>query len=197
MMSYWPFWAGGLALAVVAVGYFALSGRLLGVSGSLARVLRGPERDPFAGASDDAVEAAMLEATREAFGDAAVVEVGKEPVAAAEAPAPVLFTWSTHATLLVCLIAGGAIGALTRGTFRIRTDMGAEFARFVGTGWRAWVALIGGGLLVGFGTAMAGGCTSGHGLCGTSRAQPGSLVTTASFFGAAVGISFLLQALVQ
>jgi uncharacterized membrane protein YedE/YeeE len=41
---------------------------------------------------------------------------------------------------------------------------------------------------------MAGGCTSGHGLCGVSRFQPGSLLTTAAFFGAAVALSFALEA---
>ena len=41
--------------------------------------------------------------------------------------------------------------------------------------------LVAGGLLVGFGTRMGGGCTSGHGVCGISRLSPRSLVATASF----------------
>jgi uncharacterized membrane protein YedE/YeeE len=51
------------------------------------------------------------------------------------------------------------------------------------------------GVLVGFGTRMASGCTSGHGLCGVSRLQPGSLLATAAFFGAGIVVSFLLGAL--
>lgn len=38
-----------------------------------------------------------------------------------------------------------------------------------------------GGLLVGFGTRMGGGCTSGHGICGISRFSPRSLVATSIF----------------
>ena len=37
------------------------------------------------------------------------------------------------------------------------------------------------GLLVGFGTRLGGGCTSGHGVCGISRLSPRSLVATVTF----------------
>ncbi len=42
-----------------------------------------------------------------------------------------------------------------------------------------WVALA--GLLVGFGTRLGSGCTSGHGVCGLSRLSPRSLVATLTF----------------
>jgi uncharacterized membrane protein YedE/YeeE len=58
----------------------------------------------------------------------------------------------------------------------------------------ALVPLVG-GLLIGFGTRMAGGCTSGHGLCGVSQFQPGSFVATIGFFGMGVVVSFLIGAL--
>ncbi len=41
--------------------------------------------------------------------------------------------------------------------------------------------LIAAGLLVGFGTRVGGGCTSGHGVCGISRLSLSSLVATATF----------------
>jgi len=44
--------------------------------------------------------------------------------------------------------------------------------------------LVLGGLLVGFGTRLGSGCTSGHGVCGLSRLSPRSLVATATFMGA-------------
>jgi len=44
------------------------------------------------------------------------------------------------------------------------------------TGW-----LIAAGLLVGFGTRMGSGCTSGHGVCGLGRLAPRSLVATLTF----------------
>ena len=42
------------------------------------------------------------------------------------------------------------------------------------------------GLLVGFGSRMGGGCTSGHGVCGTARLSIRSLVATAIFMAAAI-----------
>lgn len=46
--------------------------------------------------------------------------------------------------------------------------------------------LIAAGLLVGFGTRMGGGCTSGHGVCGISRLSTRSITATAIFMGAAM-----------
>jgi uncharacterized membrane protein YedE/YeeE len=37
------------------------------------------------------------------------------------------------------------------------------------------------GLLVGFGTRLGSGCTSGHGVCGISRLSPRSIIATATF----------------
>jgi uncharacterized membrane protein YedE/YeeE len=42
-------------------------------------------------------------------------------------------------------------------------------------------ALVTGGLLVGFGTALGNGCTSGHGVCGLSHGSSRSLVATLTF----------------
>ena len=50
------------------------------------------------------------------------------------------------------------------------------------------------GLLVGVGSALAGGCTSGHGICGLSRASPRSLAATATFMGVAVLVVGLTRA---
>ncbi|WP_371397397.1 YeeE/YedE family protein [Fretibacter rubidus] len=41
-----------------------------------------------------------------------------------------------------------------------------------------------GGLLVGFGTRLGSGCTSGHGVCGLSRLSPRSMVSVLLFMGA-------------
>ena len=45
----------------------------------------------------------------------------------------------------------------------------------------SWPVLILAGILVGFGTRLGSGCTSGHGVCGLSRFSPRSLVATLSF----------------
>jgi uncharacterized membrane protein YedE/YeeE len=44
-----------------------------------------------------------------------------------------------------------------------------------------WPVLVAAGLLVGFGTRLGSGCTSGHGVCGLSRLSKRSLVATATF----------------
>lgn len=46
------------------------------------------------------------------------------------------------------------------------------------------VPLIIGGLLVGYGTRLGSGCTSGHGVCGLSRLSPRSIMATVVFMGA-------------
>jgi hypothetical protein len=58
------------------------------------------------------------------------------------------------------------------------------------------VIIIAGGLLVGIGTRLGGGCTSGHGVCGLARLSPRSLVATALFMATAVVTSFLLRHLI-
>ena len=50
--------------------------------------------------------------------------------------------------------------------------------------------LIVGGLLVGFGTRLGGGCTSGHGVCGVSRLSTRSLVATVLFVAAGAAVVF-------
>lgn len=48
-----------------------------------------------------------------------------------------------------------------------------------------WLLIIS-GLLVGYGTRLGGGCTSGHGVCGISRLSPRSLVATGVFMVVAI-----------
>ena len=43
-----------------------------------------------------------------------------------------------------------------------------------------------GGLLIGFGTRIGNGCTSGHGICGLARLSPRSFVAVGIFFGVAI-----------
>ena len=49
------------------------------------------------------------------------------------------------------------------------------------------------GLLVGIGTRYGAGCTSGHGVCGLSRASPRSLVATLVFMGAGFATVFVVR----
>ena len=53
-----------------------------------------------------------------------------------------------------------------------------------------------GGLLVGFGTRLGGGCTSGHGVCGMARLSPRSLVATLVFMAAGIATIFIARHLI-
>ena len=55
--------------------------------------------------------------------------------------------------------------------------------------------LIVGGLLVGFGTRLGSGCTSGHGVCGMSRFSVRSLVATPLFIGSGIVSVLLMRAI--
>jgi len=69
---------------------------------------------------------------------------------------------------------------------------------FQGGAWttdvQAW-RLLGGGILVGIGTRLGKGCTSGHGVCGVGSASLPSLVSTATFLSVAIGTALLVQAM--
>jgi len=49
------------------------------------------------------------------------------------------------------------------------------------------------GLLVGYGTSMARGCTSGHGVCGVARLSTRSLVATGTFLGVALVTTYVAR----
>jgi hypothetical protein len=50
----------------------------------------------------------------------------------------------------------------------------------------SWTVIVGAGLLVGFGTRLAGGCTSGHGICGMARLSARSIAATVVFMAVAI-----------
>jgi uncharacterized membrane protein YedE/YeeE len=50
----------------------------------------------------------------------------------------------------------------------------------------SYITIIVGGLLVGFGTRLGTGCTSGHGICGIARLSPRSIAATSVFTVAAI-----------
>lgn len=54
-----------------------------------------------------------------------------------------------------------------------------------------WATLIVAGALVGFGSRLGSGCTSGHGVCGLSRRSPRSLVATIVFMTAGFATVFV------
>jgi hypothetical protein len=204
--DYWPWWLGALALGVMTVAMWRLEGRILGVSGSWGGAVDVTREEEEAARKLDAadpaaIEDAMLRATLEAFGPEAVAEYQQEmaePSGPCAAKPPRKYLPRTvHVVFLAMMGVGGALGALLRGSWRLHFDLGPVHEALTGGGATSVVTLVFGGVLVGFGTRMAGGCTSGHGLSGCSRLVPSSLVATASFFGTGVAVSFLLEAVTR
>lgn len=60
-----------------------------------------------------------------------------------------------------------------------------------------WVGTIAAGLIVGFGTRMGSGCTSGHGVCGIARLSRRSLIATMTFMAAGVVTVFVMRHLLR
>jgi len=73
---------------------------------------------------------------------------------------------------------GHFIGGLLAGGLLLRLFDPAAYAFTI---QRSAGAIILAGLLVGFGTRLGNGCTSGHGVCGISRLSPRSIIATVTF----------------
>lgn len=89
------------------------------------------------------------------------------------------FKW--RATFMAGLLSGGAIMWLISPTaFEVSLQ-------------RPLVIIALAGLLVGFGTQMGSGCTSGHGVCGLARFSRRSLVATLTFMASGALTVFVVQ----
>lgn len=214
-VHFWPWWWSGAAVAVIAVGYPWLSGSTLGVSSTWARLVElvrerlltrnapaAPELD------DDAWMRALLAETERAFGPAASNSAGSESTAA-NLPATVdngedalkssvsslqmsRQSGTARPYFLLGIAFGGLLAALSTSRWPVYstfTSLGDAFdVRFGDVGWLSLSMLALSGVLIGIGTRMSGGCTSGHGITGMARAQPGSLLSTAIFWSVALAV---------
>jgi uncharacterized membrane protein YedE/YeeE len=88
--------------------------------------------------------------------------------------------WRVVFTLGIVL--GGALYGLAFGEFGWTTDV-------------QWWRLLGGGVLVGVGTRVGKGCTSGHGVCGVGSLSEASLLNVGVFVSIAIGTALTVQAL--
>ena len=93
---------------------------------------------------------------------------------------------------LVGLVLGGALSAVLGGGWHPTWALGRldEVAGLDHVGKLAWMFV--GGVFVGFGTRLGGGCTSGHGIFGMSNLELPSLITTVSFVAGGSITSHLL-----
>jgi uncharacterized membrane protein YedE/YeeE len=136
MTNFTPFasLAGGLLIGISAAAMLLFNGKIAGISGILAGVLR-----------------------------------------------PIKFdTWWR-----LCFVAGLMAGGLI---LRVILPQSFEFGIIRSTG-----ALAIAGLLVGMGTRLANGCTSGHGVCGVSRLSARSMLATAIFIASGAAVVYAVN----
>jgi uncharacterized membrane protein YedE/YeeE len=126
--------AGGALIGLSATLLLGLTGRLAGISGIAAGLLRGNAKD-----------------------------------------------WGWRVAFLAGLVGGAALVHHFAGT--------APVAR---AGFPPWLLVVA-GLLVGYGTALSNGCTSGHGVCGMARLSARSLAATGIFLVTAIATTFLVR----
>ncbi|SFU43014.1 YeeE/YedE family protein [Halomonas korlensis] len=80
---------------------------------------------------------------------------------------------------IVLMLSGGGLGNVAGGAVDVTGQVIGEPAGGV-------MLMLVAGLLVGVGTGLGSGCTSGHGVCGLARLSPRSLVATLTFLAAAM-----------
>ena len=81
-----------------------------------------------------------------------------------------------------------ALGMLLGGVVYVLAGLPVE-----GSDIATW-RLVLGGLLIGFGARLGGGCTSGHGICGMASLSGGSMLMVAVFLSTAIMTAMLMSA---
>ena len=141
-----------------------------------------------AGAGIAAITLALLFIANRRLG----ISTGLEDVCSFVLPAPYFARDAVRSArhwrmpFIAGLVLGGFISAVLGGGFTPTWDLGL-FDQVIGfgpAGKLAW--MFAGGLFIGFGTRLAGGCTSGHGIFGLSNLEFPSLLSTASFMAAGI-----------
>jgi len=201
MHGYLSWWMGGLALGGLTVLFRLLTGRTLGVSGSWRKVAfwkQERENDKASQAiaqNQEGAANALLAATLAEFGDASMAtDTAENKQTAALTKSKQAVPWTAHMVFLICLILGGFLWAVITGHFQLQFHLSAIHDHISGSFANMSFMLLIGGFLVGMGTQMAGGCSSGHGLSGCSNLSWSSLVATGIFFTTAVVAANLIKA---
>jgi len=89
--------------------------------------------------------------------------------------------------LLVGILFGGTLGALSSGTFKFRTMDDAQWNKEIGPQrWKRWLLLFVGAIVLEFAAGIAGGCTSGLAISGGMLLAPAAFLFIAGMFASGI-----------
>jgi len=162
-LPYWNPLVAGIALGVVLLATFVITGHGLGATGFTTRLTAwfGMNLAPIATEANEYL--------------GGMVEEGK--------PLSAWITWQ---------VIGVAIGALVSAWLAGRMRLQLDGKRFLGGAKRPVTALVG-GILAGFGARVAAGCTSGMGLSGAATLSLAGFVFLITFFAVGLVASRLMK----
>jgi len=162
-LPYWNPLVAGIALGVVLLATFVITGHGLGATGFTTRLTAwfGMNLAPIATEANEYL--------------GGMVEDGK--------PLSAWITWQ---------VIGVAIGALVSAWLAGRMRLQLDGKRFLGGAKRPVTALVG-GILAGFGARVAAGCTSGMGLSGAATLSLAGFVFLITFFAVGLVASRLMK----
>lgn len=168
----WPWWVAGPLIGLYAVAFFAFSRRNLGASSAYPAILeavRGSDDPDF------------IDLTRP-----------DDPLLLpkrAKDPAPRWRLW-----WLGGLFAAGSLNWALGGVGSGQADLPGFTQTFGQLSLTLKLSILGlGGIFIGFGTRMSGGCTSGHAIFGISQRQLPSLWATLTFFAVGMATTFYVR----
>jgi len=173
----WPWYVTGPLVGLVAAGLLAIGSKQFGVSSNLRHLCAAVVPGKVAYFKYDWRRSGLWNLVF----IAGVVVGGFVGGVLLANPEPVAITPAAHASLATLGIRDWS-GLVPRQLFNWHMLLTV----------RGFVMIVGGGFLIGFGTAYAGGCTSGHGITGLADLQVPSVIAVISFFAAGAAASFLL-----
>jgi len=89
--------------------------------------------------------------------------------------------------LLIGIFFGGTLGALSSGTFRVRTMDDEQWKKAYGPQlWKRWLVMFLGGIVVEYGAGIAGGCTSGLLISGGMLLAPAAFLFMGGMFASGI-----------
>ena len=157
----WSPYAAGVLLGIVGLLAVLLANSLLGASGAFESIV---------GWVGKAVAPGLFSNTYWGVEGARTLPVMQPGI-----------TWSV--VLLLGIVFGGTLGALSSRTFKFRFNDDAQWKRIIGPQpWKRWVLGFVGAVIVEYGAGIAGGCTSGLAISGGMLFVPAAFLFIGGMF---------------